>query len=96
MTKQQLDWYSAGLAKDLPEGRVKTVTARTTSVCLVHFDGQWTAMDNHCPHQDGPLGEGAIEKGEGGNTGERELECQECQPTAEDTLNSLKGQGKGQ
>ncbi|MGI9512964.1 MAG: thiamine pyrophosphate-dependent enzyme [Anderseniella sp.] len=66
MTKQQLDWYSAGPAKDLPEGRVKTVTARTTSICLVHFDGQWTAMDNHCPHQKGPLGEGAIEKGEGG------------------------------
>ncbi|MEO9875534.1 MAG: thiamine pyrophosphate-binding protein [Anderseniella sp.] len=66
MSEQQLDWFSAGLAKELPEGRVKTVTARTTSICLVHFDGQWTAMDNHCPHQNGPLGEGAIEKGEGG------------------------------
>ncbi len=66
MTKPQLDWYSAGLAKDLPEGRVKTVTARTTSICLMHFDGQWAAMDNHCPHQKGPLGEGAIEKGEDG------------------------------
>ena len=59
----ELDWISVGHVDDLPEGRVKTVTARTTSICLVHFDGQWTAMDNHCPHQRGPLGEGSIEVG---------------------------------
>ncbi|MEM8802046.1 MAG: thiamine pyrophosphate-binding protein [Pseudomonadota bacterium] len=63
MRDQALDWISVGHVNDLPEGRVKTVTARTTSICLVHFDGQWTAMDNHCPHQRGPLGEGSIEKG---------------------------------
>ena len=58
-----LDWISVGHVDDLPEGRIKTVTARTTSICLVHFDGQWAAMNNHCPHQRGPLGEGSIEKG---------------------------------
>ena len=63
MLDQELDWISVGHVDDLPEGRVKTVTARTTSVCLVHFDGQWAAMDNRCPHQNGPLGEGSIEKG---------------------------------
>ena len=63
MSKQNLDWISVGHVDDLPEGRVKTVTARTTSICLVHFDGQWAAMNNHCPHQRGPLGEGSIEKG---------------------------------
>ena len=63
MKDQDLDWISVGHVGDLPEGRVKTVTARTTSICLVHFDDQWTAMDNHCPHQRGPLGEGSIEKG---------------------------------
>ncbi len=63
MDTQELDWISVGHVGDLPEGRVKTATARTTSICLVHFDGQWAAMDNHCPHQRGPLGEGAIEKG---------------------------------
>ncbi|MEL6684851.1 MAG: thiamine pyrophosphate-dependent enzyme [Pseudomonadota bacterium] len=60
---EALDWISVGHVDDLPEGRVKTVTARTTSICLVHFDGQWSAMNNHCPHQRGPLGEGSIEKG---------------------------------
>ncbi len=63
MTTENLDWISVGHINDLPEGRVKTVTARTTSICLVHFDGQWAAMNNHCPHQKGPLGEGSIEKG---------------------------------
>ncbi|MFN3132583.1 thiamine pyrophosphate-dependent enzyme [Roseibium sp.] len=63
MDAQNLDWIKVGHVNDLPEGRVKTVTARTTSICLSHFDGQWAAMDNHCPHQLGPLGEGSIEKG---------------------------------
>ncbi|MEM6371562.1 MAG: thiamine pyrophosphate-binding protein [Pseudomonadota bacterium] len=60
-----LDWISVGHTHDLPEGRVKTVTARTTSICLSHYDGQWAAMNNHCPHQRGPLGKGSIERGEG-------------------------------
>ena len=63
MPNENLDWISVGRIEDLPEGRVKTVTARTTSICLSHFDGNWAAMDNHCPHQGGPLGEGSIEKG---------------------------------
>ena len=63
MSTENLDWIEVGHVDDLPEGRVKTVTARTTSICLVHFEGQWAAMDNHCPHQRGPLGEGTIEKG---------------------------------
>jgi thiamine pyrophosphate-dependent acetolactate synthase large subunit-like protein/nitrite reductase/ring-hydroxylating ferredoxin subunit len=62
----KLDWISVGHDTDLPEGRVKTVTARTTPICLSHFDGQWAAMDNYCPHQGGPLGEGSIEQGVGG------------------------------
>ncbi len=63
MSEKKLEWMCVGKTSDLPEGRVKTVTARTTSICLVHFDGQWAAMDNHCPHQGGPLGEGSIEPG---------------------------------
>ncbi|MCY4305132.1 MAG: thiamine pyrophosphate-binding protein [Aestuariivita sp.] len=63
MLNQELEWISVGHVDELPEGRIKTVTARTTSLCLVHFDGQWAAMDNRCPHQKGPLGEGSIEEG---------------------------------
>ena len=63
MSNENLEWIKVGHIDDLPEGRVKTVVAKTTSICLSHFDGQWAAMDNKCPHQNGPLGEGSIEKG---------------------------------
>ncbi len=67
-----MEWHRVAAVEDLPEGRVKTVTARTVSICLSHFDGQWAAMDNHCPHQGGPLGEGSIEKG---NEGQCWIRC---------------------
>lgn len=63
MNQQSLEWVSVGHEGDLPEGRVKTVTPRNQSICLSHFDGKWAAMDNRCPHQGGPLGEGSIETG---------------------------------
>jgi len=66
MNTENLEWTSVGREADLPNGRIKTVTAGTVSLCLSHFDGQWAAMDNRCPHQGGPLGEGTIEKGVGG------------------------------
>ncbi|WP_163421647.1 thiamine pyrophosphate-dependent enzyme [Flagellimonas sp. CMM7] len=49
--------------KELPEGRVKTVTADHKGICLTHFEGKFSALDNRCPHQGGPLGEGSIENG---------------------------------
>jgi thiamine pyrophosphate-dependent acetolactate synthase large subunit-like protein/nitrite reductase/ring-hydroxylating ferredoxin subunit len=56
-------WHRVLSADDLPEGRVTTVAAGHKSVALVHYDGQFSALDNHCPHQGGPLGEGSIENG---------------------------------
>ena len=61
-----LTWHRVAGLDELPEGRVKTVVAGTVSMALTHIDGQYTAMDNRCPHQGGPLGEGSIEVGEGG------------------------------
>ncbi|MEM8786649.1 MAG: thiamine pyrophosphate-dependent enzyme [Pseudomonadota bacterium] len=58
-----MEWIKVAETADLPEGRVKTVMARTTAICLSHFQGQWAAMDNRCPHQGAPLGEGSIEEG---------------------------------
>lgn len=64
MSKNKLTWYKVleNLA-DLPEERVMTVTAGHTGIALTHHDGQFSALQNKCPHQGGPLGEGAIEKG---------------------------------
>jgi len=60
--KSSKKWYSVLKdKKSLPEGRVQTVTAGHQSICLTHFDGKFSALDNKCPHQGGPLGEGSIE-----------------------------------
>ncbi len=66
MNRPSLQWFQVAQVGDLPEGRVKTVTPGNRSLCLSHFDGHWAAMDNRCPHQGGPLGEGSIERGADG------------------------------
>ncbi len=56
-------WHKAAELDELPEGRVKAVTCGLETICLTHFKGQYAALDNRCPHQGGPLGEGSIENG---------------------------------
>ena len=60
--KGDLNWFRVLDLDELPEGRVKTVTAGSKSLAMTHFDGKYSALDNKCPHQGGPLGEGSIEK----------------------------------
>ena len=48
---------------ELPEGRVKPATCENHTVCMTHYEGGHHALDNKCPHQGGPLGEGSIENG---------------------------------
>lgn len=64
-TAHPVTWHKVATTEEIAEGRVKSVTAGAQSIALVHFEGQWAAMDNKCPHQGGPLGEGSIEKGVG-------------------------------
>ncbi len=64
MVNSKIIWHKVLSNKNnLPEGRVKTVTANHKSICLTHFKGKFSALDNRCPHQGGPLGEGSIENG---------------------------------
>jgi pyruvate oxidase len=62
-TPVQLTWHKALDPNELPEGRVKTVTIGTETLCMTHHEGAYAALDNRCPHQGGPLGEGSIENG---------------------------------
>ncbi|GAA5149678.1 thiamine pyrophosphate-binding protein [Pseudonocardia eucalypti] len=56
-------WHRVDPA-DVPEdGRVRGVVVDGRSVALSRCGGQLGALENRCPHQGGPLGEGAIEKG---------------------------------
>src|SRR5215469_9590165 len=49
---------------DVPdEGRVRAVAVDGRSVALSRCGDRLGALENRCPHQGGPLGEGSIEKG---------------------------------
>ena len=61
--KKDLVWYKVASLEELSDGRVMSAKAGNRAIALSHFDGQYAAMDNKCPHQGGPLGEGSIEKG---------------------------------
>ncbi len=64
MTKNHdLVWTKVLEADELPEGRVKTVSCPLRTLCMTHHEGRYGALDNKCPHQGGPLGEGSIENG---------------------------------
>jgi len=61
--ESRMVWRKALDTDELPEGRVKPVTCENQTVCMTHFEGKYGALDNKCPHQGGPLGEGSIENG---------------------------------
>ncbi len=49
---------------DVPgDGRVRSVEVGGRSVAMARCGARLGALENHCPHQGGPLGEGSIEKG---------------------------------
>ncbi len=50
--------------EDVPaDGRVRSVVVDGRSIAMSRCGGQLGALENKCPHQGGPLGEGSIEKG---------------------------------
>ena len=57
------EWHRILDPDELEEGRVKTVSVGRESFAVSHYEGQYGAIDNACPHQGGPLGEGSIEGG---------------------------------
>ena len=64
MEKKELVWHKVlDKKEDLAEGRVMSASAGHKEVCLAHFEGKICALNNKCPHQGGPLGEGSIENG---------------------------------
>ena len=61
---KEIIWHQVLANKnELDENRVMTVIAGHKDLCLTNWKGKLTAMDNKCPHQGGPLGEGSIENG---------------------------------
>jgi len=46
---------------ELQPGQCKTVVAGDRELALCNCDGKFYAIDNVCPHQGGPLGEGELD-----------------------------------
>lgn len=63
MSEQDLIWHKVMDLPGLEEQRVTTITVGTISIALSKYNGVYGALDNACPHQGGPLGEGSIEEG---------------------------------
>jgi pyruvate oxidase len=54
-------WYKVAESGELRDGEVRAVQAGSKTIALTCFQGEIGALDNACPHQGGPLGEGSIE-----------------------------------
>jgi 3-phenylpropionate/trans-cinnamate dioxygenase ferredoxin subunit len=48
---------------DIREGEVRVVACAGRSLALSNIDGKLHAIDNLCTHDDGPLGEGRLQRG---------------------------------
>jgi pyruvate oxidase len=57
------DWHRVDPVDVPGEGRVRSVTVDGRTVALARCGARLGALENKCPHQGGPLGEGSIEKG---------------------------------
>ena len=56
-------WLDIGAAADFAPGRVHAVAVGERQVALVRGDAGWHALDGRCPHQGGPMQEGAVADG---------------------------------
>ena len=57
------EWHKVAELGGLDDGRVRAVTVDRRTLALCRVGEQFGALDNRCPHQGGPLGEGSIENG---------------------------------
>ncbi len=56
------DWVRlCGVAEAPKVGAVMELEANGRGVCLANVGGELSALDNLCPHRQGPLGQGWIE-----------------------------------
>ncbi len=55
-------WVRICSAAEAPaEGAVMEADAQGVAICLARVGGKLSALDNLCPHRQGPLGQGWIE-----------------------------------
>lgn len=57
------EWHRVLEPDELADQRVTTVAVGRRTLCMTRVGDSFGALDNACPHQGGPLGEGSIERG---------------------------------
>lgn len=50
-------------ASEVPSDGAKLVTFKQREIAIVACDGKFYAVENRCPHKDGPLGLGQVKNG---------------------------------
>ena len=55
------EWIEVAQTSEIQPGESKVVKVLNESVAVFNANGQFYAIDNTCPHQGGPLGEGDLE-----------------------------------
>ena len=63
ISSSPLEWVRVGSNDMLDIGRITTVTAGHATICLTRTKEGYGAIDNRCPHQGGPLGDGFLQNG---------------------------------
>jgi nitrite reductase/ring-hydroxylating ferredoxin subunit len=55
-----VDFVKVATTGDIPPGTGKTIEIGDKPIALFNCDGTFYAIDDTCPHQGGPLGEGGV------------------------------------
>jgi thiamine pyrophosphate-dependent acetolactate synthase large subunit-like protein/nitrite reductase/ring-hydroxylating ferredoxin subunit len=62
-TANELEWFRVGDVDMIDVGRITTVQIGHTTICLTRTPDGYGAINNRCPHQGGPLGDGFLQDG---------------------------------
>jgi nitrite reductase/ring-hydroxylating ferredoxin subunit len=57
----RVEFVPVARVEDIPPGTVTTVRAGEDEIALAHCDGGFFAVQQHCMHLQGPLGEGRLD-----------------------------------
>ncbi len=55
------DFVKVASTSDIPEGEGRCFEVNDQQVAIFNVDGAFYALENVCPHQGGPLGEGELD-----------------------------------
>ncbi len=57
---KQIKWYPITEATSIPSNEGRRVTFNQHEVALFNLEGGYLAIDNRCPHKQGPLSDGIV------------------------------------